>query len=63
MCERCRKAHKEAMEQVNAELDEQGVPEDSLVRGFADIEIACQNHPTLMMLMKMLYPTSSTLVS
>lgn len=61
MCDNCARRHAEAMEQANAEMDEQGVPEDSLIRGMADISIACEHHPVLKALMREMYPTTSTL--
>ena len=63
MCERCAAEHRERMEQANAEMDEQGVPEDSILRGFADIQIACAHHPVLMYLMREMWTTTDMLTS
>jgi hypothetical protein len=61
MCEDCIRAHKERMEVINEEMDNQGVPEDSLLRGLADVHDACSHHPVLLYLMSEMWPTTDTL--
>jgi hypothetical protein len=51
------------MDQINLEMDDQDVPKDSVLRGLADIQIACQHHAGLRELMSGMYPTSIALMN
>jgi hypothetical protein len=62
ICNRCKEEHAEAMGMANAHMDAQGIPENSVMRGLADIQIACQAHPILSMIMKRCWPTTETLL-
>jgi hypothetical protein len=62
MCSNCRNIHAEAMKQANEHMDAQGVPEDSVLRGMADIHLACNENPILGILMGRCYPSTETLL-
>lgn len=63
MCNNCAENHQKAMDQINLEMDDQDVPKDSVLRGLADIQIACQHHAGLRALMSGIYPTSIALMN
>lgn len=63
MCENCAENHEIIMEHVYAEMDEQEVPQDSILRGLANIQIACEHSPVLKALMTEMYPSQQTLTS
>jgi hypothetical protein len=62
LCEKCRANHKQAMIQANAHMDELGIPADSVLRGMADIQLACNAHPILSALMRHCWPSEETLL-
>jgi hypothetical protein len=50
------------MEVANEHMDASGVPEDSLIRGLADIQLACNAQPMLRQYMREGYPTPEQLM-
>ena len=59
---RWQKEHREAMEIANDDMDARGIPQDSVIRGLADMQLACNANPVLAKIMKILYPSAVTLL-
>jgi hypothetical protein len=60
MCFECQRRWKEdhaaAMVAANEHMDAEGIPEDSLVRGVASVQLACNANPMLSIAMKRCWP-------
>lgn len=51
------------MKQANEHMDSLGIPEDAIVRGLANVQLACQANPDLQALMAEMYPSPQQLTS
>lgn len=66
MCERCyrqmREAQTDAMVIANDHMDAQGVPDDSVLRGLAGVQLACNLNPALEFLCTEMWPSPQALL-
>lgn len=66
MCLNCQRIwkenHAEAMKAANLHMDAEGVPEDSLVRGIAEVQLACNGNPLLKKVMRQCWSNLDSLL-
>jgi hypothetical protein len=50
------------LEAANEHMDALGVPDDSVIRGVVDIQLACNANPILKKLITQCWPTAETML-